>query len=107
MNRINFHYIKGAHHRTVHCDGVFGGITPRGYVSMTCFSERAPVPKTIVHELKEDGTLGEELDRNTKDGVVRSVEVELLFDQALAERIVEWLQLILKEHKERIAATTD
>ena len=107
MNKINFHYIKGANHRTIHCDGVFGGATPRGYISMHCFSERAPLPKMIVQELKEDGTLGEELERETKDGVVRSVEVELLFDQDMAGQIVEWLQRHLTEYQKRIAAQAE
>lgn len=65
------------------------------------------MPKTIVHELKENGTLGDELNRDTKDGVVRSVEVELLFDQDMAGQIVEWLQRHLAEYQKRIAAKTE
>ena len=59
---------------------------------MSCFSERSPIPKNISYELLEEGKLGPEIQRDTREGIVREVGAELIFDVALAEQIIEWLQ---------------
>ena len=89
---VTFHYIKSAGFRVVHADGVWGGATPRGYVAMNFFSERAPIPKSLTHEIMKDGNLGEEKQQSSRDGFVREVEVEVLIDLAMARSLIPWLQ---------------
>ena len=94
---VEFHYIKSNGFRVVHADGVWGGPTPRGYITMSFYSERAPIPRRISLELKPpepnspDRTLGQEIVRDTKNGLVREVEVEVMVDLEMAKSLHGWL----------------
>jgi len=88
---IEFHYLKANSYRSFHVDGVFGGITPKGNIYMELFLERGPTPKGIIHELNDDGSLGKELSRHGKTGLIREIEAGVVFDVATAEAIRNWL----------------
>ena len=88
---IDFHYIKSNSFRVVHGDGVWGGTTPRGYIAMSFFSERSPIPTKLTHEVSPSG-LGEETDRESREGIIREVEVEVLVDLDTAKSLIPWLE---------------
>lgn len=91
--KLRYHLIKSNAFRTIHADGVFGGVTPRLSISATVFNERAPLPDQIVHEIKEDGTIGSEIvdERIARDGLVRELEANLIMDVEFAKVFVKWL----------------
>ena len=89
---VEFHYIKSNSFRVVHADGVWGGTTPRGYIAMSLFSERAPIPRKLIHEIMPDGILGQETGRESRDGIIREVEVEVKVDLEMAKSLIQWLQ---------------
>jgi hypothetical protein len=102
--KIRFHYLKSNAFRSVHADGVFGGVTPRLSISATFFNERQPIPDQVVQAVKEDGTVGEELtdERIARDGFVRELEVNVIMDLALAKAMQSWLAEKIKTIEERI-----
>ena len=105
---IDFHYIKSHSFRVVHGDGVWGGATPRGYIAMSFFSERSPIPKKLTHDISPQGTLGEETDRKVKSGVVREVEVEVIVDLTTAKSMISWLEThisTIEGHNQTIATS--
>ena len=65
---------------------------------MSFYSERAPIPRKVSRELKppepnsSDRILGQEILRDTKDGLVREVEVEVMVDLEMAKSLLEWLE---------------
>lgn len=89
--KVTFHYIKSNGFRAVHADGVWGGVTPRGYITMSFFSERAPIPQSLTHEVVQN-KLGVETDIESKTGIVREVEIEVLVDLPMAKSLIPWLQ---------------
>lgn len=94
---LDFHYIKSNTFKVVHCDGVWGGATPRGYITINFFSERSPIPQILTHELGEEETgkgqrLGEEISRESKEGIIREVDVEVIMDLPMAKSLNEWLK---------------
>jgi hypothetical protein len=96
---LTFHYIKAPAYQEVHFHGAFGGIVPSGdRISLALFSERAPIPQESVHPLKEDGTLGEEIDelRVSKEDVVRTVNAVVYMDLTQAVVIRNWLDEKIK-----------
>lgn len=95
-SKVDFHYIKANSFQVVFANGVWGGITPRGYIGMNFFSERFPIPKKLVHETKTDGTLGPETSRETKTGIIREVNVEVQMDLAVAKGFRSWLDEKIK-----------
>ena len=89
---VEFHYIKSNGFRVVHTDGAWGGPTPHGYIAVTFYSERAPLPQLLVRELDSSGRLGKEVSRKSRNGYVREAEVQVMMDLRVAEGFVEWLQ---------------
>ena len=90
---LSFHYLKAHDFHTVHADGVFGGVNPRGRVNVAFYSERFPLPKAISHRIDQDGKLdlSEELRRDTIGGIVRDVHVLVDMDYPLAVSFRDWL----------------
>ena len=91
MKKIQFDYIKTNSYKECLVDGAFGGITPSKRVQISLFSERPPIPKSITHELSDDGKLGKEIDRDTRDAIIRSVEFTAYMDAKTAVSLYEWL----------------
>lgn len=91
--KIRFHYIKSSAFRTIHADGVFGGVTPRLNISATFYNERGPLPDQTVQDVREDGTLGTEIleERIIRDGILRELEANIVMDVAVAKSLVKWL----------------
>lgn len=91
--KVRFHYIKSSAFRSIHADGVFGGVTPRLTIAASFFIERQPIPDQMVYAVGDDGSIAEEIreERISRDGFVRELEATLILDHALAKRVVEWL----------------
>jgi hypothetical protein len=102
ISSFTFNYLKSSNFRVIHVDGAIGGLTPGGFVHMTVYSERVAIPKKVVHEVREDGSLGEEIKRESLNGVVREMEADLIFniDEAIALR--DWLDNQVKKAQERL-----
>ena len=92
-NNLKFNFIKANHFRVVHGDGVWGGATPQGNISMGFFSDRQPFPQQISLEISSDNIVGPEIrsDRIVKDGMVRELEVAVVVSRATAEFLIKWL----------------
>ena len=91
--KAKFDFIKSPLFRVIHMDGVFGGMTPRGDLFLSFFSERFPIPTTIVHEIKSTGEVGEEIrsEREGRKSIIREVEVGVHVDLEVAKTFVTWL----------------
>lgn len=89
-SEIKFHYIKSPIYRTVHADGVFGGITPSGLIEMTLFSERFPIPTSARHPISADGAVQPEIERTSRDGIVRELEAGAVMTLETAKLIRDW-----------------
>ena len=86
-------YIKSNFFRVVYGSGAIGGITPSGLINFAIYNERIAIPTTITQELLQDeGRLGGEIARESREGIVRELEVEVLMDTNAANRLVEWLK---------------
>jgi hypothetical protein len=48
----------------------------------------------LVHGLRQDGSLGDEVkeDRETREGIIRETEIGILMDADVAKSLVTWLQ---------------
>ena len=100
--RIRFYFIKSNAFRVIHADGVWGGTTPHLGIHMAFYSERAPIPQQVVHRIKPDGRLGDEIEeeRVSKSDIIREVEAEVLMDLATAKSFHTWLTEKIKKLEE-------
>ena len=107
---IDFHYIKSNDFRVVHADGVWGGATPRGYITMSFYSERHPIPRRLTHKISPNRTLGKETDRDCKEGIIREIEVAVMMDLSMAKAFIPWLNekiTVLEDPQKLLEARKD
>ena len=106
VNSVKFHYIKGPDFRTIHIDGAIGGITPSGFLHIAMYCERAAIPKTITQEITPDGSLGNEIAREGREGVARQMEIDIILNEATARNLRVWLDQKLDEFERRRLKTS-
>lgn len=93
-SKIQFHYIKSHHFRVIHADGLLGSITPKDDVFVTFYNERSPLPDKVTFAVTPEGNLGSEIEAErvvVSDGVVREMEVGIVFDIDFARSFALWL----------------
>jgi hypothetical protein len=88
---VKFHYIKGNFFRVIHADGAIGGITSGRGIFLSIFSERGAIPQVVEQAINPDGSLGSEISREGKEGLVREIEVGVMLNERTAKDIAEWL----------------
>jgi hypothetical protein len=88
---VKFHLVKGNFFRVIHADGVIGGITPGREIFLSLFSERGAIPQLIEQAINADGSLGAEIKRSGKEGIVREIEIGVMLNAKTAKLIADWL----------------
>ena len=104
---IDFHWLKEDSYRTVHVDGAVGGVSPTGkMIHMALYSERWPIPTVTSHKLVNGALDPSEIPgtRIQRDGIIREISTNLVFDEVTARNLVSWLQQRL-EQLEQMKAT--
>jgi hypothetical protein len=78
--QLPIHFIKSSSFRVIHASGVWYGGDAQQNIHLSFFNERSPIPKKMVINLNERGeVLSEDLtQRETKEGVIREVEVDVI-----------------------------
>lgn len=99
---IKFDYIKSNLFRVITADGASATLTPQGKIFLSLFNERFPIPRQVIHEILPDGTLGEEIEKVSRDGLVREVEIGVIIDIKLAEGLFEILSQIIEISKSNL-----
>jgi hypothetical protein len=91
-SEVQFHYIKSNYHRTIHVDGAHGAVAPQGGVTITLFSERFPIPRTITQKISPTGELLPDVSAiDSRTGIVRELEVSINLTNDSAKRIAEFM----------------
>lgn len=99
--KLEVHYLKMPCYRTYHVDGAFGGIAPNGNLYMELFVERLPTPQVIKHKITPEG-LGEEVERQGKQGIIREVEAGVVMNMEVAKVLRSWLDGKINEFESRM-----
>jgi len=100
--QLPIHFIKSTCFRVVHANGVWYGGDSHGNLHLTFFNERNPIPKTLVLNLDERGiVIGEDQSkRESKQGVVREMEVDIVLSLSEALELYQTLGENLKSVQE-------
>jgi hypothetical protein len=91
-DKIKFDFIKSNYFRTIHADGVWGGVNGHLDIAMAFYSERPAIPQQITVPV-ENGRLGHELEekRVGRDAVIRDVEIAVTMNIEVARSFRQWL----------------
>ncbi len=97
-HQLEFHFIKSNYHCVIVADGAYGGITPAGYVHMSFYNERRPLPRVTARALSEDGeTYSEEQVKDVRSGLVREIETTVVMNELLVRQLRDWLDKRIQE----------
>jgi hypothetical protein len=91
---VTFHLIKSGQFQSLRVDGALGSISPAG-ISLSFFVERRPIPQTMTHEVFEDGALGNVIDAQGKNGIIRELQSGILLDEETARSLRDQLSKML------------
>ena len=101
-DRLQIQYQKSPQYRTIHCDGAYGGLTPRGYLSFTIYNERNTLPRRTSRTIERgpDGTpssMGPEQVEETLGGIMRQLEATVVMDVNAAREFYTWFTTKLRD----------
>jgi hypothetical protein len=93
LKTVRFEQHESNDFRVVHADGAYGGPTPNGLLYTVFYTQTPAIPSTLVHEIKEDGNIGEEIvpDRVISSAIERRIEFGVLMDLNLTKSFHKWL----------------
>jgi hypothetical protein len=90
--QVKFDFIKSNYFRTIHADGVWGGVNGHLDIAMAFYSKRPAIPQQITCPVV-NGKLGNELEdkRVGRDAVIRDVEIAVTMNVEVARSFCQWL----------------
>jgi hypothetical protein len=88
---IEVYYQKANFFRVVHADGCYGGVNARGMIHCGFYSERAAFPLRTALPV-QDGRPGPEKVIESKSGLVREFEVDVIMDINTGVAFYVWLR---------------
>lgn len=87
---VDVRYKKSSQFRVVYAEGCFGGVSARGVVRSSFYSERAALPTSSVLQIKDGFPVAEHV-KEGGVGLVREVEIEVVMDLNAAVAYYNWL----------------
>jgi len=94
---ITFHFEKGTGYATHHADGVLGGETPIGDIYFAFYVERPVIPKVLEQEIRSDGTLGDVVRCEGREGIYREIQTGVIMSKEAATVLRDRLNELLEE----------
>lgn len=95
--RVRFYYLKSTQFRVLHVDGAIGGITPRGLIHLSVYSERPAIPQSQQHEISPEGRILDPNETEGKLGIVRELDADLIMSKQGAVELRDWLTARIDE----------
>lgn len=89
-DNVTFHYVKTNEYRTIFASGAIGGINVQGLIHMNLFIDRPVIPRKVSYSINGN-LLGDEVDREARDGAIREIQMGAIFDISAAKNLVLWL----------------
>jgi hypothetical protein len=100
---IRFVYKKARHHRTMHANGAWCGLTPQAEIQVAFYNDLRSMPMTVTHEVEQGPTLGPGTEVFEAVGFLREVDVTVVMNVAIAKATVEILSQMIAQAEAAIA----
>jgi hypothetical protein len=94
--KLQFFYQTAPFHRTTFISGAWAGITPSGLIQLGLFNDLRPMPEMVIQEVVGD-TLGAEIEKLEKRGVIREIEATVIMPLATAKLILPLIQQMIDQ----------
>ena len=113
---VKFKYIFSKDYNPVFANGAWGGICPSGEITINFYFERAGLPISATNVVKDNGTLGQEIEiipsdqqaslvRYIENGVIMTLNGAKIFHKWLGDKIkeAEQVQLIIEKQNKGLS----
>ena len=104
ISKVIFDFQRSNHFRVIHCDLVWGNLTPNEEIALTVFSDTIGHPTSVVHGVVEkDGVtmlgdeLGREGDLENEFIVAREIEAKIVLKQRNAKHLAALLLRLIEQ----------
>jgi len=98
--QISFEYKISPNYSNYTIAGAHGGLQPGGLITANIFSEWTAIPIKITHRLTNKGALGEIIEEERKEAIIRDVLFSLSMTPNTAKSLGKWLIEKAKEYEE-------
>lgn len=105
--QITFEYNQSNSFRVVHVEGATASVTPKADINISFWSEHHSIPLAITYEVSPEGALGREIERITRNTIVREIEVSMSMSIDTARSIIELLETVVKQAVTQIKQIQD
>lgn len=102
QKQIKIDYIFSEGYNPTYVNGAFGGLNPHGEIIINFFFERNALPKSQTYAIKEDGTLGDLIQKEDTRTIVRFVSNGITLNYDSAKAIHEWLGDRIKDLENKL-----
>lgn len=106
IGQITFEYKISPNYTNYTIAGAHGGLQPGGLITANIFSERTAIPKRIVHRLTDEGGLGEIIEEDKKEAIIRDVLFSLSMTPNTAKSLGKWLIEKAEEYERHFVKVT-
>lgn len=86
---VHFKYLKSPSYRNYHVDGIYGGLTGKGFLQLDFFVEKHPIPDEETYSIDKRGLSLE--NKKGSASVIREVEGGLIMDYNVMKALRAWL----------------
>ncbi len=93
---IRFVYEKARHHRTMHADGAWSGLTPHAEVQVSFYNDLRRMPISVTHAVQENDTIGPGTQKEASD-LVREIDVTVVMNVAVAKGLIALLNQMVEQ----------
>jgi hypothetical protein len=102
---IKFKYIFSKDYNPRYVNGAYGGVTPKGEITVNFYFERQGLPISQEHGITDDGRLSNEIKSEPEDlqkSMIRFVDTGVILNLATAKAIISWLSHKVEFLEEKI-----
>lgn len=90
VSKAQISYIKSNLYRVIFAEGAYGGVSPRGMISFALYNERQAIPRNSEVTVTDRSVLSEAI-TDTRGGLVREVEAQIMMGLDEAAELSRWL----------------
>lgn len=105
--QVTFEYNQSNLFRVVHVEGAIASVSPNLGINIFFWSEHHSIPLAITYEVSPEGALGREIERITRNTIVREIEVSMSMSIDTAKSIIELLETAVKQAVTQIEQIQD
>jgi hypothetical protein len=92
MPKVDFPYKKSNDYRTIMISGIFGGVSPQGFVFGDLFFDKVEIPEKAVFQVEDGSGKAQEIpSEQAPNRFVREALVRIMMQPEVAEVIGKWL----------------